>query len=107
MDNERINRAVGAELRAARARRGWSRDELSERVGVSVPSIRRYESGERSVPVDTLVTLIGELDVNISDIDRAISEARSEPDPTESPPKASRTRAKFARRQASQKPGDR
>jgi len=106
MEDERINRAVGAELRAARARRGWSRDELSERVGVSVPSIRRYESGARSIPVDTLVALIGELGIKISDIDSAISEAESAPDPPESAPKAARTRAKFTRRQVSKKPGD-
>ena len=75
MDDARINRAVGAELRAARARRGWSRSELVERSGVSLPSLRRYEDGLRSVPVGALVRLISELNMDVADIDRAIRQA--------------------------------
>ncbi|PQM45714.1 hypothetical protein C1Y40_04158 [Mycobacterium talmoniae] len=72
MDASRINLAVGAELRAARARHGWSREELAERSGVSPVSIRRYEGGMRSIPVDVLVCLIEVLKIDIADIDRAI-----------------------------------
>lgn len=72
MDDERINKAVGAELRAARARRDWSREHLAKQSGVTVISIRRYERGERAVPVDSLVRLMSALGIDMSDIDRAI-----------------------------------
>lgn len=76
MDDMWINAAVGAELRAARARRGWTRAELAEKSGVTEISIRRYESGTRSVPVDTLVALICALGLPLSDIERAIRAAK-------------------------------
>lgn len=77
MGNAWINSAVGAELRAARARRDWSRDELSTRSGVPTATLRRYEEGVRSVPVDTLVRLIAALDMDVADIERAIQKAMS------------------------------
>lgn len=76
MDDDRINQAVGAELRAARARKGWTRNQLVEASGVNGMSIRRYEEGVRAVPVDTLVRLIAALELEIADIDRAIRKAR-------------------------------
>ena len=75
MDAERINQAVGAELRAARARLDWTRQKLSEETGVSPASIQRYESGDRSVPVDVLVELMNAMDLTIIDIERAIERA--------------------------------
>nr|WP_165965033.1 helix-turn-helix transcriptional regulator [Mycobacterium eburneum] len=95
MDANRINSAVGAELRAARARRGWSREELAEKSGVSPASIKRYEGGTRAIPVDVLVCLIDVLKIDIADIDRAIQRSDDEdaevdrlPTGTKAPPSA-------------------
>ncbi|MFV8173745.1 helix-turn-helix domain-containing protein [Mycolicibacterium peregrinum] len=79
MDEIRINKAVGAELRAARARQGWSREQLEHESGVKAATLRRYEDGSRSVPVDTLVKLALALKISISDIDKAIRAASSDP----------------------------
>lgn len=78
MDDVRINKAIGDELRAARARRDWTREELVRRSGVSIASIRRYENGARSVPVDVLYRLLIELGITIDDIDRAIRRASAD-----------------------------
>ena len=43
-----IPRIFGAQLRAARGLAGWSSRELSEKSGVSVPTIQRIESGKGS-----------------------------------------------------------
>lgn len=75
MDDLRVNKAVGAELRAARARQDWSRDQLAEISGVPAPTLRRYEDGSRSVPVDTLVRLLAALKITVADIDAAIRSA--------------------------------
>jgi len=98
MDNEWINEAVGAELRAARARRGWSREQLAERSGIPAATLRRYEDGTRSIPVDTLSAVVAELGLSVADIDRAIQQAR--------PTAAQRTRTGF-QRQSAQKHSDR
>lgn len=79
MDDNRINQAVGAEIRAARARQGWTREQLEEASGVPIVSIRRYEGGTRSIPVDTLVKLVAALKITISDIDNAIRAASPDP----------------------------
>lgn len=75
MDDLRINTAVGAEIRAARARCGWSRKELSARSEVPAATLRRYEDGSRAIPVGTLVRLTTALEIDISDINRVIQRA--------------------------------
>ena len=57
MDEKGIDRALGAEIRAQRARRNWTRAELATRAGISESSIQRFESGQRSVTVANLVSL--------------------------------------------------
>lgn len=37
-------------LRAARAKKGWTPEELGERAGVHPQVIRKYELGERTWP---------------------------------------------------------
>ncbi|GAM48284.1 DNA-binding protein [Nocardia seriolae] len=68
-----INRAVGEELRAARARRGYTRTELAEASGVAVSTIQRFENGERSPDMHQLFALSNALDVSPTEImDRAV-----------------------------------
>lgn len=109
MDMNGINRAVGAEIRAARARRDWSRDELSERAGVPKGTLRRYEDGTRSIPVGTLVQLAAVLNLTMVDIDRAIARAEElaadAGPPGADEPAAARTRRKL-QRQPSEKRQD-
>ncbi|MFD6352953.1 helix-turn-helix domain-containing protein [Nocardia tengchongensis] len=68
-----INRAVGEELRAARARRGYTRVELSAASGVAVSTIQRFENGERSPDMHQLFALCNALDVSPLEVmDRAV-----------------------------------
>lgn len=46
--------ALTAAIRASRAFLGWSQKELSNRSGVSVPSINRMERMERTPKLETL-----------------------------------------------------
>ena len=55
--SKRIDRALGAEIRAQRARRDWTRAELAERSGISESSIQRFESGQRAVTLANLVAI--------------------------------------------------
>lgn len=55
MDYDHANKIIGDKLRGLRAERNYSRDKLSEMTGIPVITIRRGESGERAVPVPTLL----------------------------------------------------
>lgn len=59
---------LGARLRAARAARGWTLDELAPRVGMSVSTLSRLESGKRQASLELLVPLTRALGVRIDDL---------------------------------------
>ena len=57
---------TGAEVRAARERRGWQQDELAERLGVSQGYVSLLESGRRSVPKRLAAKLVSLLSMSPS-----------------------------------------
>jgi transcriptional regulator with XRE-family HTH domain len=46
---------LGDTIRAARLRRGWTVQELAERVGVSHPTITRMERGHPGVAIGSVI----------------------------------------------------
>jgi len=58
-----IDSAVGAELRALRAKRRLSQDELSRVSGVGKRTIARFEAGERSPDLHQLYALCRVLNI--------------------------------------------
>jgi transcriptional regulator with XRE-family HTH domain len=60
---------VGSALRAARERRGWSREELAYRAGVSWSAIAQIESGRRrDIRLSSLSALAAALGVSIDQV---------------------------------------
>jgi transcriptional regulator with XRE-family HTH domain len=53
--------ALGRRLRAARMRRRMTQAMLGERVGVSVPTIAKLESGDPSTSLATVLRVLGAL----------------------------------------------
>lgn len=62
-----INRAVGNELRAARARRDLTRPQLAALTGLGVSTIQRFENGDRSPDMQQLHALCTALDIPMRD----------------------------------------
>ncbi|MDG3013595.1 helix-turn-helix transcriptional regulator [Speluncibacter jeojiensis] len=60
-DIMRLSRAVGAEIRVARARANMSRRELSERTDMSSKTIERLEAGTRYIDIDQLFRIAAAL----------------------------------------------
>lgn len=74
---------LSAAIRTARLRRGWTVEELAERVGVSKPTMLKVERGDRSVAVGTMLeaaTLVGVplFDVDDRGRERYLAHKRSE-----------------------------
>lgn len=47
--------ALGAQVAAGRRAHGWTAHQFADRLGVSVPTLRRIERGEPSVAVGTVL----------------------------------------------------
>ncbi|MFI6368893.1 helix-turn-helix domain-containing protein [Nocardia sp. NPDC050630] len=75
LDVELANAVIGANLRALRAKRDYSREKLFELSGVPVITIRRIEDGKRAAAVPTMMALCQALDV---DLGRFLDDAHKE-----------------------------
>lgn len=64
--------AFAAELRAARARRGYTQQELADRAGLSRVTIARLETSQRDVLMSQLLDLCRALDVDAGDFLNAV-----------------------------------
>ncbi len=53
-EEARLDAALGAEVRAMRARRGWTQETLAEATGYNKKTIARLEHGERAMTVTQL-----------------------------------------------------
>lgn len=77
MQPEKIANALAAEIRAEAAAQRLSLPDLAERANVSRPSVYRYLSGERDIPVSALLALSMALRIGVADLfDRAHERAR-------------------------------
>ncbi|WP_413466783.1 helix-turn-helix domain-containing protein [Microbacterium sp. LRZ72] len=59
---------VGPRLRAVRAARGWTLDELAERAGMSASTLSRLESGKRQASLELLLPLTRQLGIRVDDL---------------------------------------
>jgi len=48
----------GANVRAARAARGWTQEDLAHRSGLAVVQVSRVERGKREIRLTTLLRLL-------------------------------------------------
>lgn len=72
--------AVSAALRAERAARHWTQQDVYERAAMPRSTYVRLESGTRSIDVDQIADLSRALGVSASELVRII-ETRHAPDP--------------------------
>lgn len=66
---QRQIRLLGERLRAARMRREMTQADLAARVGVSVPTIAKLESGDTSTSLSTVLRVLAALGLE-ADIDK-------------------------------------
>lgn len=76
---DEIRRALGAELRRAREKRGWSRAQLAASMpsGIGERTLRSYESGTRAFTVLRLIELCQALGIPVGGlVSMAVQRAR-------------------------------
>lgn len=59
---------VGARIRQARKEKGWSRDVLAKKSGISLYYIGHIERGTRRMSMDTFVNLCRALETNADEL---------------------------------------
>jgi transcriptional regulator with XRE-family HTH domain len=59
--------ALSDNIRAARARLGWSQEEFAERIGVSQQAVSTYENGKMP-PLKKLMRISKETGVSVEDL---------------------------------------
>ncbi|MBM4548509.1 helix-turn-helix domain-containing protein [Rhodococcus hoagii] len=76
MDIDRLNQAIGEELRIVRLRKKLSRATMAELSGVGARTIQRIENGERPADINQMAALCAVLDQPIvSLMSRAVERA--------------------------------
>lgn len=77
---ERFTQALASELRAQKARRKVSDEQIGEAIGVHRVSVSRYLTGERPIPMVAFADLCDFLNISPSKIiDDAEQQARRNP----------------------------
>ena len=59
---------LGVAIKMERLNKGWSQEELGERVGVNFSTISKYERGIKKPSCDVLLKLIKVLELNTNEI---------------------------------------
>lgn len=67
-EEARLDAALGAEVRAIRARRGWSQEALAERTGYNKKTIARLERGERAMTIAQMYKICRAFEIRPSEL---------------------------------------
>ena len=66
---------IAGELRAQKARRGWTYDDLEERTGLSRSTIDRALKGNTAISIEVLIPLAAGMELDLSILIDQASEA--------------------------------
>jgi transcriptional regulator with XRE-family HTH domain len=78
-ENRQVRLRVGRKVKRLRLLRGWSQEELAERVGNTDKHISLVERGKVNVGIDVLISVASELAVDIVELFRAPSSSSGKP----------------------------
>ena len=69
-------RYIAGELRAQKARMGWSLDDIAERAGVSRQTVNRALKGESAIAVEALIMLCAAMGLDVVKLVREAADKR-------------------------------
>ncbi len=62
------SKSLGKKLRAYRARRGWSLNECSEKIGISTRYLADIERGDKVPKLETFILILNTLTASADDV---------------------------------------
>jgi len=65
-----MNRSLGAEIKAARTRRGMSQADLAKATGISLTQVQRIETNKRDINVTQLFAIAGAVEMRPDELVR-------------------------------------
>jgi transcriptional regulator with XRE-family HTH domain len=74
-----VNRSVGKNIRVLRHQRGWSQEDIANRLGISIPAFSKIETGVTDVNLSRLEQIASIYEVSI--VHLLVLEEEVEPKP--------------------------
>jgi transcriptional regulator with XRE-family HTH domain len=65
MDKDDLNKQIGMKIRQARAIKGWSRDQVADKLKMSVSNYGNIERGETNICISLLVEIIETFNISL------------------------------------------
>jgi transcriptional regulator with XRE-family HTH domain len=62
---KKTDNSVGKNIRTLRHQRGWSQEEVANRLGISIPAFSKIETGVTDVNLSRLEQIAGIFEVNV------------------------------------------
>ena len=75
---KKSNKSVGKNIRTLRHQRGWSQEDIANRLGISIPAFSKIETGVTDINLSRLEQIANIYDVNVVNL-LALDAADAEP----------------------------
>ncbi len=75
---KKSNKSVGKNIRTLRHQRGWSQEDIANRLGISIPAFSKIETGVTDINLSRLEQIANIYDVNIVNL-LALDAVEAEP----------------------------
>jgi len=62
---KKTNKSVGKNIRALRHQRGWSQEDVANRLGISIPAFSKIETGVTDINLSRLEQIANIYEVNV------------------------------------------
>ena len=68
MERKQIYKELGANIKRARCRKGWTQQEFADRIGISLQFACKIETGFSKPSLDTLIDTAYSLDIPLKEL---------------------------------------
>jgi len=72
-----MEQSIGSQIKEWRKKRGYKQNEFAEKIGIAAQNLSYYESGKRTLSMDTLRIICNALEVDIALVEKVSVSAES------------------------------
>ncbi len=65
---KKTNKSVGKNIRTLRHQRGWSQEDVANRLGISIPAFSKIETGVTDINLSRLEQIANIFEINVAQI---------------------------------------